>query len=149
MHCVKWRRQYDGTPDPETSVTVGFEPSLTQQSFTSDCDVNVLAQRFGIADDPVPVVPIAGEQDFTGVPDFHEIMDRVHRAKAHFMELPVELRSRFRNSIGEMYSFVNDPRNKEEAVRLGLLFKAEVPEPVPDPMAPVIKAIEALAPKEK
>lgn len=107
------------------------EPSLTQQQFQADSDINVLARRFGLVDSPMPVGSFdpAYYGDFSDVPDLRTALDLVNDAKNKFMALPAKLRERFNNQPGRLWEFVNDPENAQEAVRLGLLAQREIVPP--------------------
>lgn len=124
---INWRHQGDYKRDAEeraaTDITCRDE-SLTMQSFTEDADLNVIAKRYGI-DGQIPVAPInpAMYGDFSDAPDLREALDRTRDAKNKFMDLPAKLRARFRNDPSELWDFVNDPENWEEALRLGILAK--------------------------
>jgi len=111
----------------EACVTYNEEESLTQQQFREDCDLNVLAVRFGLTGAPLPPAPIdpSAYGDFTNVPDLRTALDLVNDATNRFMELPSGLRTRFHNRPGELWEFVNNPENADEAVRLGLLRRVE------------------------
>jgi len=113
----------------DAAVTMNTEESLTQQQFGEDCDLNILAVRFGLTGKPLPVEALDPRfyGDMTDLPDLRSALDLVNDATNKFMELPSKLRTRFDNQPGKLWAFVNDPDNAEEAVRLGLL--ARVPEP--------------------
>lgn len=122
-----YRTHNDGVEADErigqATGTVNDEPSLTQQQFKEDCDINVLAMRFGLTGKPVPQAMFDPAQfgDFSDVPDLRTALDLVNDAKNRFMDLPSALRYRFHNSPSELWDFVTNPENAEEAVRLGLL----------------------------
>ena len=127
-----WRRAYDTERDKLEAAACEIhcdDPSLTQQHFTEDADLNVIAKRFGLDNAPMPPAPADPRYygDFSMAPDLRTIMDRVNDARNHFMALPAKLRARFNNDPDTLWSFVNDPDNTEEAVRLGLLKKPEPP----------------------
>jgi len=113
------------------------DESRTQQQFVEDCDINVLARRFGLTNAPMPLGEFnpGAYGDFSDVPDLRTALERVNDAKHKFMDLPAKLRERFNNQPWQMWEFVNDPENAEEAVRLGLLqrFEPETPEAVAPP----------------
>ncbi|WNK13865.1 MAG: internal scaffolding protein [Microvirus sp.] len=136
-----WRHQYDLKADKaarEATDIMCPEDSLTQQQFKDEMDINVLAERFGISSGPMPVAPFnpAHYGDFTEVPDLKTALDLVRDANDRFMALPPKLRSRFHNSPAELWDFINDPDNADEAVRLELLRRAPEPSETPPPAVP-------------
>lgn len=118
-----WRQAYDQKRDElegDLAATRCEDPSLTVQSFTEDADVNTIARRFGITD--IPFTPIGEEvTDLTGAPDLRQILEARREAANHFTALPMKLRKRFRNSPEELWNFLHDPDNRDEAIRLGLI----------------------------
>lgn len=100
-----------------------FDASRTQQGQTADCDINVLVRRFGIDKDPVPLGLLDPSQfgEFDDSMSLQDALGVVKHAQDLFARLAPELRARFNNQPGLMWAFVNDPRNAEEAVRMGLL----------------------------
>lgn len=99
----------------------------TQQHFKDEADVNVIMRKYaktGILVDPSQVrsrVPQFG--DFTQV-DFHSMQNAIAAAKAAFMLLPSDVRSKFDNDPALAIEFAANPENNAEAVKLGLLDKS-------------------------
>lgn len=129
-----WRHQYDQTRDElegQLAAQVSADPgeSLTQQQFADDVDINVLVKRLGLDKVQLPAEAIDPRYygDVSDVPDLRTVLDLANEARNKFMELPPKLRSRFNNEPAELWDFVNNPENADEAVRLGLLIKP--PEP--------------------
>ncbi|WNK14192.1 MAG: internal scaffolding protein [Microvirus sp.] len=124
-----FRRQYE---DKIVSGLECLEDVLTQQQFVEEADINTLVRRFGLDKQPMPTAPFDPSHygDFSDVPDLRTALDLVNDAKNRFMELPPKLRSRFHNSPAELWSFVQDEENADEAVRLGLLQRVQ-PETLP------------------
>lgn len=130
-----WRHQYDPDRDElegNLAATVNDDEDLTQQSFKDDADINILARRFGLDKQPLPVEAVDPRYygDLTDVPDLRTVLDIANDAKNKFMELPANLRARFYNQPALLWDFVNDPDNADECVRLGLLVRP------PDPHTP-------------
>lgn len=115
-------------------MVANTEPTLTQQQFAEDADINVLARRFGLDKVAIPAAPLDPSfyGDFTEVPDLRTAMDLVNEATNRFMDLPAKLRERFDNNPAKLWHFVNDPENGPEAVRLGLLKQVQEPQEVTD-----------------
>lgn len=125
---------------PKIKVGVATGKGLTKQSHRDECDINVIMKRY----EKSGVLPDYGGQqgrylDCTGA-QFQEAMNIIAKGRSIFAELPAAVRARFENDPAKMLDFVNDPENREEALRLGLLKPAsewadadtgEVPAPAP------------------
>lgn len=125
---LDWRHQYDTGRDKKEGDLAGLEcldESLTQQHFTKDADINVLAERFGLTGIPAFPLDPSAFRDTTEDPDLRQILDQSIEARNYFNALPHKLRQRFHYSMGELWHFVTDPDNADEAVRLGLLSRKE------------------------
>jgi len=96
------------------------DPSLTQQQFKDEADINTIVDRFlrsGVMPTPVSMPQYV---DYEGVFDFQTAMNVVRAADENFMRLDAKVRSRFNNSPQEFLEFFSNPDNSDEAVRLGL-----------------------------
>lgn len=117
-------------------------PGRTKQSFKDDCDVNTIINRFlktGVMDFTNKNEPRYG--DTTGL-DFTTAMQTVATAKALFMEVPPHVRQRFSNDPAQFLDFVNNPANRAEAEKLGLL----KPKPQGPTFVPATSASPAATP---
>lgn len=96
------------------------EPSLTQQSFEDECNINSLMARFGqgakMPDAPLP----DSYGKFDDVFDFHSAMNAVREAKEGFYRLPAVTRDFFHNDPGRFVEFMNEPKNLPKMLDLGL-----------------------------
>ena len=137
--------RYNLPPNP------GFkndEPSLTQQHFKDDADINNIMARYqktGVLVDPLTQTtrkPMF--DDFSELGDFRDHQQAVIDAQDMFMQLPSKLRARFANDPAELLQWLSDPANKEEAIELGLMSKPPVATPEmplePSPSVAVEKA---------
>lgn len=107
--------RFDGTTFPDDG--------MTQQEFKEDCDIPSIVNR-AINEGIMPIVsgnPVYG--DFSEVTDYKSALDAVIAANNAFMELPVEIRDIFGNNPEKFIAFVSDEKNKEEAVKMGLIAK--------------------------
>ena len=101
------------------------EPSLTQQHFAEECDINNIVERYlisGVLGDPLAspsAEPMYG--DYSSVSDFHAAQNLIAEATQTFDLLPASLRKRFDNDPAKLLAFLEDDSNREEAVKLGLL----------------------------
>lgn len=120
----------------ETSLLM-TQPSLAQQQFKDEVDVNNIARQFGLTGRlPTPVYMPTFE-DFLDVEDFQGALHAIQRADASFHAMPAKVRERFQNDPTRFVEFCSDARNREEAAQLGLMRDAPpVVPPSPDPVNP-------------
>lgn len=137
-------------------VDTSKDGPITQQSGKEDADINVIVERAKRGALP-PVgrdlAPMYG--DFTDIPkDLRDCLNMAKLAEDLFMSLDARIRLRFNNDSLEMLDFLNDPANRDEAYKLGLVVKPSlpgVPPVVPSVVPPVtgnttedrLKALEA------
>lgn len=113
--------------------TLNKEPSMAQQQYKDETDINNIIKRHGGADAAYRALARGGGvyADFSNLSDYQTMLHEVSRAQEAFLLLPAELRARFRNDPGELLQFVQNSSNYDEAVSLGLV----EPKP-PKPAAP-------------
>lgn len=105
------------------------DDSLTQQQFRDQCDVNYVLRSYektGILSHVNQRAPIFG--DFSDVSDYQTALNHVMEAQESFMQLDPHLRARFLNDPGKLISFLEDPSNRDEAIKLGLINPSPVSE---------------------
>lgn len=103
--------------------TVG--PTMTDEQFKDECDVNVILSRF-LETGVVPRSRGVGQfLDVSQIGDFQSLMQKVDDARSRFAELPSSIRSRFGHDAGAFLDFVGDPANVEECIKLGIFEKRE------------------------
>jgi phage internal scaffolding protein len=115
---------YDTDAASNESGLACEEPSLAQQHYKEECDINTILQKFsitGILPD-MPVSPRYG--DFTGINDYHTALNRVIAAQEEFEALPAQIRARFDNDPAKLIEFLQDDNNRAEAEELGIVNKA-------------------------
>ena len=111
-------------PPPQVEF-VNNEPSLTQQHFAEECDINNIVEKYmisGVLGDPLvspSVSPMYG--DYSSVEDFHSAQTIIAHATQAFDLLPAALRKRFNNDPAQLLSFLEDESNREEAIKIGLV----------------------------
>lgn len=123
----------------ESGLFCDPDEGVTQQQFAEECDINVIVGRFGLTGElpEVAHAPVSG--DFSGVFDYQSALNAVLKAEEGFMEFPGELRARFNNDPQRLMEFLDNPANREEAIKLGLVNK-----PV-EKTRDMIQAIDELA----
>jgi len=111
------------------------EPTLAQQQFKAECDINNILKQFNVTGllPQKAVSPRYG--DFSGIMDYHSALNAVIDAEDEFMTLPADLRKRFDHDPAALVEFLADENNRDEAVKLGLVdpspaaIAAEIPTP--------------------
>ncbi len=107
---------------PKTRQRITFpEKGRTKQAMQSECDINNIMAKY----QKTGVIDFVNEHqshygDVTGI-GFQNSMQTVTRARELFGELPSSVRKRFGNDPMEFFEFVNDPENREEAIKLRLV----------------------------
>ena len=117
---MTWRHA-DARRVQKTFDTKGF-PSMTQQHFKEECDINAIMRRFerqGVVDHLAKFQGSYG--DFTQAPQsYEEAMSQITKATEMFMSLPAAIRARFGHDPGAFVDFVSNRENIDELRKLGL-----------------------------
>jgi len=104
------------------------EPSMAQQHFKDECDINQIMaryQRTGIlTENPGSLRPLFG--DFSNVSDFQSAQNAILDVHDSFMTLPSNIRARFNNDPGYLLEFLSKEENRDEAISIGLVNPARV-----------------------
>ncbi|WNK13521.1 MAG: internal scaffolding protein [Microvirus sp.] len=117
---------------------------LVKQEFADDCDINKIIARCVKSNLPLPSASAAPLfADVSEIGSYDDCVRRVAAAKDAFMDLPADLRSRFDNEPSTLISFLADPANVPEAIKLGLL---DQPKAVSEPAPPAPVAAPAAEP---
>jgi phage internal scaffolding protein len=115
---------YDRDAATNESGLACEEPSLAQQHYKEECDINTILQKFNITG-LLPEQPLSPRYgDFTGIGDYHTAMNRVIAAQDEFEALPAQIRARFNNDPAQLIEFLENSDNRPEAEELGLVEKA-------------------------
>lgn len=95
------------------------EPSLTQQHFQPECDINTILSRYSQTG-VLPENQGAFYADFSSGRDFREVVDFLRATQEDFLALPAATRAHFNNDPGALIDFVNDPANHSRFAEVGL-----------------------------
>lgn len=100
--------------------TINSKPSLTQQHFEPETNINNIMNRY----EKTGLLPTSGApvqyMDVSNIHDYHSSLNFIQSANKSFMSLPALVRKRFNNDPGLLLQFLNDPKNASEAYSLGL-----------------------------
>lgn len=117
------------------------EPTLAQQQFKEESDINFIAERFGLTGELPTVLQLPKYGDFEGIFDFQSAQNAVREALIQFNTLPARLRTRFDNQPQKLLAFLENADNREEAMFLGLIERPKTaPQPPPTAPAPTGEA---------
>lgn len=111
VHCQRPGRQdEDGKP-------IYF----TEQNHKKECDINNIIKKY---DKTGLISHISRFEakfgDLTGL-DFKTMQDAVKGAQSSFNALPPDIRNRFENDPGKLLAFMEDPKNRQEGIELGII----------------------------
>lgn len=107
----------------ETRGVFFEKPSMTQQQFKDDCNINSIIDKYKITG----ALPVSQETgiygDFTSEEfgDYQSALNLVKQAQTDFDSLPAKVRERFGYSPASLFAFLCDKANYDEAVSLGLV----------------------------
>lgn len=97
------------------------DPSLAQQQFKDEVDINSLLEKFKVTGQMPQNIVLPTYGDFRGISDYRTAIEAVRKADLAFMDLPADIRARFQNDPQKFLEFVSDEKNREEAQKLGLV----------------------------
>ena len=123
---LSFRTQYDDARDAEERALSNFTPegeSKTIQAGAEDADINVIIRRMGLMGIMPDPLDLSFYQDASNLPDLRAVLEYGRDAEAAFLALPPDIRKRFHHSPAELWEFVLDENNREEAIRIGLIDK--------------------------
>jgi phage internal scaffolding protein len=112
---------YDRDAASNDSGLECLDPTMAQQQFREECDINTIMERFGRTGELIAPIRMPQYGDFDGVNDYHSAMNAIVEAQTAFDALPAKVRARFGNDPAEFLDFVYNEENRDEAIRLGLV----------------------------
>lgn len=116
---------YDVDAASDEVAFLSENPTMTQQHFRDEVDINRIVDRFLKTGQVPSVDPRAMYGDFLNVPEsYRDALDQVINAQSAFDDLPSHIRERFQNDPAQLLDFLSDDKNREEAAKLGFLTEA-------------------------
>lgn len=106
---------YDTKKASQESATINDEVSLTVQSEKDDCDINVIAARFGLTGSMPDNWRTPTYGDFSGVTDYQSAVEAIRNANEAFYQLPAPIRAEFENDPQKMMEWTRD--NGDEQIK--------------------------------
>lgn len=96
------------------------EDSLSVQASKDDCDINNIVKKY-LRTGELPGARQAAYLDLCALPNYQEALNTVIAAEEAFMMLPADVRREFDNDPSKVVSFLDDDRNYQKAVSMGLV----------------------------
>lgn len=140
----KFRTKYDQHMQKRVQLTTPAEEGRTKPEFKDDCNINKIMARYrktGLLPESARA-SAARYGDFSSVPDFLEMQNRIIAAEHLFESLPAVVRKQFNNSPHEFISAAQTPEGRELMVKLGL---GKDNSPTASPEAPKTEGAAAVA----
>jgi len=125
--AIRGFNNYDTDAASKDSGLKCMDASKAVQEQAEEADINVIVRRFGVTGELPIVQRIPLQVDIDEVLDYRTCLDRVKAADRAFASQPAEIRARFQNDARQFVDFFEDPRNEDEARKLGILPKKEEP----------------------
>lgn len=101
--------------------TVNTLDSRTQQQFKDECDINNIIKKYTQTGEITHLARSKGVYaDVSEITDYNDAVLKVMKADAAFMTLDASIRARFSNDPAQFLAFMQDPKNYDEGVKLGL-----------------------------
>lgn len=94
-----------------------------KQSFVAECDINNILKQFKVTGMVRHMSAKAAQGAYVNLPeaaDFQESLNIVIEGQKAFATLPSLVRERFQNDPEQFLAFMADPKNQDEAIKLGL-----------------------------
>lgn len=116
------RSRYNYSMDAVSRETgeVNVEPTLAQQQFKEECDINTIVRNFGVTGQLPNNVRVPLMDEFIDVMDYQSALNLIMESERAFMEVPAEIRESFQNDAGKFVAFVSDEANVEQCRKWGL-----------------------------
>lgn len=115
----------------------------TKQEFKKDCDINLIVKKhkqMGLSASAGFFTAAKQYGDFSQVPTFKEMQDKVHAAQDLFMSLPAHVRQAYGNDPGAFIDAAKTKEGRDLMIKLGL---GEEPKAKPKPPSPADSAPKA------
>jgi len=116
----RFKTRFD-TP-AEVVVLCTEEERMTKSEFADECDINAIMDRYQKKRELPESARSAAARfgDFSQVPTFAEMQEKIIAANEMFMSLPATVRKLFDNDPGEFVAAADSDEGRKYLVKLGL-----------------------------
>jgi phage internal scaffolding protein len=101
------------------AITIKCDDGITEQHHAESCDVNNILATYMKTGVLPPLDPDAKYGDMSDF-DYQSMQNQIANAKSLFEQLPERVRYRFGNEPYRFLNFVQDEKNYDELVEMGL-----------------------------
>lgn len=125
-----------------TQVRCTEEEGRTKQEFAKDCDINLIMARYKKTGMLPPNIRAKAAQygDWSQIPTYAEMHNKVIAARELFESLPAQVRKSFHNDPQEFIAAADTPEGNELLIKLGLATRPVIPSPSqPNPNGEAVK----------
>lgn len=108
----------------KTHLTSFTGPSLTQKQFGKQANINTIMRNYqntGIYGYVTRMSP--NYQPEGSTVDRHQLQNTIAAAKSNWEKIPTDVRAKFNNNLQNALNFIENPENREESIKLGLIPK--------------------------
>lgn len=124
---IRSANNYDTEAASLASGLACEDPTRARQEFKEETDINTIVERFGLGYEAPAVPDFPTSVDYSEFAlDYHSALNLVKQAEEEFMTLPAAVRDKFGHDPGAILAFLEDDKNRDEAVKLGLLEQPKV-----------------------
>lgn len=129
------RVTFDNMLDHPVTGELTVPETRVKQSFRDECDINNILKQYQKTGMIRHMAANAERGMYADLPDevdFQTSFNIVKQAEEAFASLPSKIRERFLNSPEQFLAFISDPKNQDEAIKMGLATDNR-PKPSPEP----------------
>ena len=119
-NVIEFNTPYTNPKKPCFFETTG--ESMTQQHFAEESEINNIIRshdRNGIIEHVHRGNAIYG--DFSEITDLSDALIQIQEAQKEFLNIPSEIREKFKNDAGEFFKYASNPDNEDGMREMGLL----------------------------
>lgn len=96
------------------------DPTMAQQQFKDECDINMIVERFGVTGQLPGNMRMPIQEEFVETMTYHEALNKLIEADVEFMKLPAKIRAEFQNDAGKFVEFASDEANVAQMREWGM-----------------------------
>ncbi len=112
---------YSARKKPPKIKTKQSTKGGAKQSFKKECDINEIMKKYQKTGAVAHFNKMSARYEDVSPIDFKQAMDTITSTQQMFEALPSTLRNKFHEDPAEFLDFVQDDKNKQEMISLGMI----------------------------